>query len=64
MSKDQTLIFVYGTLKTGEPNHNLLNGRNVELVSQAVTLDEWPLIIATERNVPFLLNKPGYGKVN
>lgn len=65
MSNDNsTLIFVYGTLKTNEPNYGLIKERNVKFISSGVTLGKWPLIIATERNVPFLLNKPNYGKVN
>jgi len=62
---EKTLIFVYGTLKKNQPNHGLLEAdrEKVEFVSEAVTLDKWPLVIATERNVPYLLYKKDFGKV-
>lgn len=56
-------IFVYGTLKRGEPNHEELLTRNAKFVAQAKTMDKWPLIIASECNLPFLLNKKNFGKV-
>ncbi|KAH7954411.1 hypothetical protein HPB49_018264 [Dermacentor silvarum] len=41
-------LFVYGTLKSGEVNHNILcdtnNGRST-LVGQARTLKKWPLVL-------------------
>ena len=63
LNDNQILIFVYGTLKKNEPNYNYLKERNLEFVSKAKSVEKWPLIIATERNVPFLLNRPNYGKV-
>ena len=54
-------IFVYGTLKTGEPNHywfeeaSVSHGASVELVGAGVTQERLPLIIATEFNIPMLL---------
>ncbi|KAI1305940.1 Gamma-glutamylaminecyclotransferase C [Halotydeus destructor] len=58
-------IFVYGTLKTGQPNfHHMTDVTNgqAKLVCQAVTSETWPLVIGSKRNIPFLLNEPGLGK--
>ncbi|KAK7162265.1 hypothetical protein R3I94_004805 [Phoxinus phoxinus] len=60
-----TKIFVYGTLKKGQPNHFWMmdhaNGQ-AEFVAHARTVDRYPLVIATKYNVPFLLNVPGTGQ--
>lgn len=60
-----TPIFVYGTLKTAQPNHyrmlDATNGR-VEFLGHARTVDKYPLVIAGEYNIPFLLNLPGKGQ--
>ncbi len=61
------LLFVYGTLKTGEKNNRLLetprgNGR-ARLLGAAQTLEKLPLVVATEYNVPFLLAAKGTGEV-
>lgn len=59
-------VFVYGTLKSGQPNHFLMqdvkNGV-AKFVSSAVTTEKFPLVVATRYNIPFLLNKPGTGEV-
>ncbi|CAN7982770.1 unnamed protein product [Ixodes hexagonus] len=51
-------VFVYGTLKTGEPNHgamrNTENGR-AELIGRGRTVNRWPLVIASSFNIPYLL---------
>ncbi|RNA39992.1 hypothetical protein BpHYR1_032920 [Brachionus plicatilis] len=54
--------FFYGTLKRNEPNHNQLKDLKVTFLSEAITVDKYPLIIASDYNIPFLLNKKGYGK--
>merc|ERR1711953_1076500 len=59
-------IFVYGTLKTGEPNHYWFEEAStsltaVELVGPGVTQERLPLITATEFNIPMLLDSPGDG---
>ena len=54
-----TLVFVYGTLKTGEPNHHWLKdarGRS-SFLGPGLTLDTWPLVVVTEYNIPMLLGK-------
>ncbi|XP_017521849.3 gamma-glutamylaminecyclotransferase [Manis javanica] len=57
-------VFVYGTLKTGQPNHKVLrdgaNGR-AAFQGQGRTLEPHPLVIAGEHNIPWLLNLPGRG---
>lgn len=55
-------IFVYGTLKRNEPNNEELVSRNAKFVTEAVTVNKWPLIIASECNLPYLLNRD-HGKV-
>lgn len=52
-----TLVFVYGTLKTGEPNHHWLTdaqGRS-SFLGPGLTLDTWPLVVVTKYNIPMLL---------
>ncbi|XP_054164808.1 gamma-glutamylaminecyclotransferase C-like [Oppia nitens] len=59
------LVFVYGTLKTGQPNHYLLNDKIngfSKFVGKAQTVDKWPLVISSKYNIPFLLNKQDFGK--
>ncbi|XP_068165070.1 gamma-glutamylaminecyclotransferase C-like [Antennarius striatus] len=59
-----THIFVYGTLMKGQPNHYRMfdkaNGE-AEFLASACTTQKYPLVIATQFNVPFLLNDPGQG---
>ncbi|XP_028327383.1 gamma-glutamylaminecyclotransferase B-like [Gouania willdenowi] len=57
-------VFVYGTLKKGQPNYYRMfdsgNGQ-AEFLASAVTEQKYPLVIATKYNIPFLLNIPGQG---
>lgn len=58
------LIFVYGTLKRGEPNHYVLNkvdNGSAEFVCSGKTATQFPLIVGTKYNIPFLLNVPETG---
>jgi len=59
-------VFVYGTLKRGQPNHHLMNmdelGRS-RLIGGARTDVSFPLVITTRWNLPFLLYAPGHGQV-
>ena len=60
------LVFVYGTLKAGFPNHFLLQDENngkAAFLSIGTTTERFPLIVATEFAIPMLLNKPGTGEV-
>ena len=59
-------VFVYGTLKSGQPNHKLMNIHELghrQLIGTARTDVEFPLVIATRWNLPFLLYAPGHGQV-
>ncbi|XP_028427920.1 gamma-glutamylaminecyclotransferase isoform X1 [Perca flavescens] len=57
-------IFVYGTLKKGQPNYYRMfesaNG-TAEFLASACTTQKYPLVIAGKYNIPFLLNIPGQG---
>lgn len=61
------LVFIYGTLKRGEPNEsvmtNLVTGMQ-RFVGTGKTVNAYPLIIASEYNIPFCLDKPGIGNVS
>lgn len=59
-------VFVYGTLKKGEPNHNWFSKQKDgfhRFICDAQTTEKFPLIIATKYNVPFLLFGPGKSKL-
>ncbi|KAL1021688.1 hypothetical protein UPYG_G00016650 [Umbra pygmaea] len=61
-----THIFVYGTLKKGQPNHfrmlpDQANGK-AEFCGYARTIERYPLVIAGKYNIPALLNRPGEGE--
>ncbi|XP_050067589.1 putative gamma-glutamylcyclotransferase CG2811 [Anopheles maculipalpis] len=64
MSTPLRRVFVYGTLKKGEPNHYWLtdvsNGK-ARYIAKGRTNERYPLIIATRYNIPFLLDVPGKG---
>jgi gamma-glutamylaminecyclotransferase len=62
-SDNLTKIFVYGTLKQGQPNFGHMIERNAIFVDKAITVDKWPLVIASEANIPFLLYKKDFGHV-
>ncbi|XP_055021124.1 gamma-glutamylaminecyclotransferase isoform X1 [Boleophthalmus pectinirostris] len=57
-------VFVYGTLKKGQPNNYRMfdtsNGKT-EFLGTAKTVEKFPLVIAGIYNVPYLLNIPGQG---
>ncbi|CAI5638299.1 unnamed protein product [Oreochromis niloticus] len=59
-----TRVFVYGTLKKGQPNYYRVidsNNGKAEYLGSAFTIQKYPLVITTEYNIPFLLNIPGQG---
>lgn len=63
-SSTKFVVFVYGTLKRGQPNHHWLstteNGWQ-RFVGEAVTEKKFPLVIASRYNIPYLIDKPGSG---
>lgn len=64
MSQALKRVFVYGTLKKGEPNHHWLTNREngvARFVARGSTVVKFPLVIGTRYNIPFLLAKPGVG---
>ncbi|MEQ2168308.1 hypothetical protein GOODEAATRI_012957 [Goodea atripinnis] len=57
-------VFVYGSLKRAQPNYPQMidsNNGKAEFLATAVTVQKYPLVIATKYNIPFLLNLPGQG---
>ena len=60
------LVFTYGTLKRGEPNHYLIQpglatkGESL-LIGTGSTQTKFPLVIATKYNIPHLLDAAGEG---
>ncbi|XP_050621962.1 gamma-glutamylaminecyclotransferase isoform X1 [Macaca thibetana thibetana] len=64
-SARMALVFLYGTLKRGQPNHRVLwDGAHGSAAFRARgrTLDPYPLVIAGEHNIPWLLHLPGSGR--
>lgn len=63
-ASNKKIVFVYGTLKQGQPNHHLLqNSRNGEakFIDKGQTVEKYPLVVGTRYNIPFLLNERGVG---
>lgn len=64
MSGKRFLVFVYGTLKTNQPNHSLLmdnkNGQ-ANLICKGATCERFPMVIGTRFHTPFLVKVPGTG---
>lgn len=66
MSSLLRTVFVYGTLKRGQPNHPLLCDPtigNASFLSPAHTRDRHPLVVSSRYSLPFLLPVPGKGEV-
>jgi len=60
------LIFVYGTLKSGEPNYDLIRDESrgkCTLRGRATTEEKYPLVVASRFDIPYLLYDPGKGHV-
>ena len=65
-SKSLHLVFLYGTLKLGQPNRPYLeqvSGGFTKVLGLARLQQAYPLVIDTPSNLPFLLDQPGVGKV-
>jgi gamma-glutamylaminecyclotransferase len=59
-------VFVYGTLKQGEPNHHWMTDTSKgfsRFLGDGRTVKKYPLVIGTNFNIPFILDRPGHGHV-
>ncbi|RCN23708.1 AIG2-like family protein [Ancylostoma caninum] len=56
-------VFVYGTLKRGEPNASVMTETEGQhrFVGTGRTKTPFPLIVGSKYNIPFVLNEPGKG---
>lgn len=57
-------VFVYGTLKRGQPNHHWLTREEngvARFLGTGATVRQFPLVIGTRYNIPFLLDRCGLG---
>jgi gamma-glutamylaminecyclotransferase len=54
------LVFIYGTLKKGFPNHDTYMESATRL-GKYQTLEKYPLVLIGERHVPCMINTPGQG---
>eukprot|EP00743_Colponemidia_sp_Colp-15_P004463 GILK01004813.1.p1 GENE.GILK01004813.1~~GILK01004813.1.p1 ORF type:complete len:175 (-),score=17.62 GILK01004813.1:108-599(-) len=64
MGSRSHFVFVYGTLKTGFPNHYYLQlgGQDgYEYIGQALTKERYPMVLLNKRFVPALLHVAGSG---
>ncbi|KAL4229116.1 hypothetical protein ACF0H5_012155 [Mactra antiquata] len=61
---NQHTVFVYGTLKKGQPNEYFMKEviPGNEYIGEAKTAKNYPLVIAGIWNLPMLINKEGKGK--
>lgn len=61
------LLFIYGTLKRGFPNHHFFEDQSlgsIRFVGKAKTIQKYPLIIDEKNgNLPFLIDSPRTGQV-
>ena len=67
MSSQRYLMFVYGTLKRGQPNNHFLNNPesgHAEFLCSGHTTAQYPLVIAGKYNIPYLLYIRGQGYVS
>uniref|UniRef100_A0A1I8JPB3 Gamma-glutamylcyclotransferase family protein n=1 Tax=Macrostomum lignano TaxID=282301 RepID=A0A1I8JPB3_9PLAT len=55
------IIFTYGTLKSDLPNGFRMQQIGAKLLGTAKTVKPYPLVIASEYNIPALLDYPGRG---
>eukprot|EP00058_Branchiostoma_floridae_P006612 XP_002592100.1 hypothetical protein BRAFLDRAFT_84969 [Branchiostoma floridae] len=55
-------VFVYGTLKRGQPNYHYMVNGMAKFVGKGRTVDRLPLVVASKYNIPFLLDLRGQGE--
>ena len=66
-STEEHLMFVYGTLKHGQPNNHHIEDQSIgkaEFICSGHTTNKYPLVIAGKYNIPYLLHIPGKGHVS
>ena len=59
-------VFVYGTLKRGQPNFYLIEDNAIgfaKYIGEGFTVHKWPLVVSTPYFIPFILDLKGQGKV-
>lgn len=62
------IVFVYGTLKRGEPNHHhmtlghMTSDGQSRYVGTVRTVHKWPMVVAGNFKIPYLLYRRGTGK--
>ncbi len=66
MARRTYKVFVYGTLKRGQPNHYRFQDDargHASFLGEATLCEKYPLVVATKYNIPMLLDQPDTGKV-
>jgi gamma-glutamylaminecyclotransferase len=53
------LVFVFGTLKQGFPNHHIIAQQS--LLGEYETVQPYPLYLVGERHSPWMMDQPGEG---
>lgn len=53
------IVFVYGTLKRGFPNHELMAG--ARFIANALTAERYPMVVQGQFFSPVILPEPGTG---
>ncbi len=54
------LVFSYGTLKRGFPNHHIMERIGASYLTDALTIENYPLLLAGKWNTPFMIQKKGH----
>ena len=54
------LVFSYGTLKRGFPNHHIMERIEASYITDARTTGKYPLLLAGKWNTPFMIHEKGH----
>ena len=57
---ENNLVFSYGTLKRGFPNHSIMEEIKASYLVDAITKFKYPLVLAGKWNTPFLIDNKNY----
>jgi gamma-glutamylcyclotransferase (GGCT)/AIG2-like uncharacterized protein YtfP len=57
---ENNLVFCYGTLKRGFPNHSIMEEINASYIADAKTKFTYPLVLAGKWNTPFMIYIKNY----